>query len=113
MVDGRHGPAALAGWKNNAYWISTTALWARADFARYLTWKAHDAGFLSQVPSLSVSAAVQAAFDAFGIDQPSAATRGDLQTWLTKQRADDDAWTDWEFINLTTMTMLSPDFNLA
>ena len=44
------------GWKNNAYWVSTTALWARADFARYLTWKAHDDGFLDQVPGLSVSA---------------------------------------------------------
>ena len=68
-------PPNVAGWKNNAYWVSTTALWARADFARYVTWKAHDDGFLSQVPSLSVTAAVQAAFDAFGIDQPSAATR--------------------------------------
>ena len=93
--------------------MSTTALWARADFARYVTWKAHEAGFLDQVPGLSVTDAVQAAFDAFGIDQPSAATRGDLETWLTSQRADAGQWTDWQYINLTTLTMLSPDFNLA
>src|SRR4029077_15359141 len=60
-------PPNVAGWKNNAYWVSTTSMWARADFARYLTWTAHDDGFLSQVPSLSVADAVQAAFDAFSI----------------------------------------------
>ena len=29
-------PPNVAGWKNNAYWVNSTALWARADFARYL-----------------------------------------------------------------------------
>ena len=33
-------PPNVAGWKNNAYWLNSTALWARADFARNLTWKA-------------------------------------------------------------------------
>jgi len=106
-------PPNVAGWKNNAYWISTTALWARADFARYLTWTAHDDGFLSQVPSLPVSDAVQAAFDAFAIDAPSSATRAHLTSWLTAQRAAPGQWPDWQTINLTTLTMLSPEFNLA
>ncbi len=106
-------PPNVAGWKNNAYWVSTTALWARANFARNVAWPAHEAGFLNQVPGLSVHDAVQAAFDAFGIEQPSAATRYQLERWLTKQRADHHAWTDWQYINLTTLTMLSPDFNLA
>jgi uncharacterized protein (DUF1800 family) len=106
-------PPNVAGWKNNAYWLSTTALWARANFARYLTWLADNAGFLNQVPGLSVTDAVQAAFDAFGVDSPSTATRNHLQDWLTGQRAASDQWTDWQFINLITLTMLSPDFNLA
>jgi len=106
-------PPNVAGWKNNAYWVSTTALWARADFARYVTWKAYDDGFLDHIPGLSVANAVQAAFDAFGIDQPSTATRNDLQAWLTSQRADTGSWAAWQYINLTTLTMLSPDFNLA
>ena len=33
-------PPNVAGWKNNAYWVNSTALWARADFARNLTWRA-------------------------------------------------------------------------
>lgn len=106
-------PPNVAGWKNNAYWISTTALWARADFARYLTWFVNDSGFLNQIPGLSVSAGVQAAFDAFGVDSPATATRTHLQTWLTGQRAAPGQWPDWQFINLTTLTMLSPDFNLS
>jgi uncharacterized protein (DUF1800 family) len=106
-------PPNVAGWKNNAYWVSTTALWARADFARNLTWMADNAGFLSQVPSLSVSDGVQAAFDAFGIDSPSPATSAHLQSWLTTQRGVSGEWPDWQFINLITLTMLSPDFNLA
>jgi uncharacterized protein (DUF1800 family) len=105
-------PPNVAGWKNNAYWVSTTALWSRANFARYLTWKAHDANFLSQVPGLSVSDAIQAGFDAFGVDSPSTATRTHLQNWLTTQRAANQ-WPDWQSINLTTLMMLSPDFNLA
>jgi len=106
-------PPNVAGWKDNAYWISTTALWARANFARYLTWLADNTGFLNQVPALSVTDGVQAAFDAFDIDSPATATRDHLETWLTGQRAAAGQWADWQFINLITLTMLSPDFNLA
>ena len=42
-------PPNVAGWKNNAYWLNSTALWARADFARNLTWQAHEAGFLLEI----------------------------------------------------------------
>ena len=57
--------------------------------------------------------AVQHGFDFFGIDSPSAHTRAKLEAWLTKQRADTNAWVNWTFINLTTQLMLSPEFNLA
>ncbi len=42
-------PPNVAGWKNNAYWLNSTALWARADFARNLTWRAEKAGFLAEI----------------------------------------------------------------
>ena len=41
-------PPNVAGWKNNAYWLNSTAMWARADFARNLTWHAHEAGFMME-----------------------------------------------------------------
>ena len=80
---------------------------------RNLTWPAYDNGFLSHVPSLSVADAVQAAFDAFSIDSPSTATRNHLTSWLTTQRAAAGQWADWQTINITTLTMLSPELNLA
>jgi hypothetical protein len=36
-----------------------------------------------------------------------------LETWLTDQRADKDAWRNLAFINLLTLVMLSPEMNLA
>jgi hypothetical protein len=48
-----------------------------------------------------------------GVDSPSSHTRGQLEAWLTGQRADQKAWTNWSFINLLTLVMLSPEVNLA
>lgn len=127
-------PPNVAGWKNNAYWLNSTALWARADFARNLTWHVHGAwtattGFLKAIIErnaenqyvMSVSQAVDLAFASFGRDPAiapvSAWDRGVLQNWLTTQRATENAptysWRDWAAINLTTLTMLSPDVLLA
>jgi Uncharacterized protein conserved in bacteria len=127
-------PPNVAGWKNNAYWLNSTALWARADFARNLSFHAHGAwtataGFLKAIIErnaqnqfvMSPPQAVDLAFKSFGRDPAiapvSAWDRGVLQNWLTTQRATESAptysWHDWAAINLTTMTMLSPDVLLA
>jgi uncharacterized protein (DUF1800 family) len=122
-------PPNVAGWKNNAYWLNSTALWARADFARNLTWHAHDAGFLMEIPArdnanqflMTVNQAVDFAYRKFGRDPAIAAVstwdRGVLRNWLASQRATESAptysWHDWEAINLTTMMMLTPDVLLA
>lgn len=122
-------PPNVAGWKPNAYWLNSTALWARADFARNLTWHAHDAGFLSEVFARNASsqyvltpgAAVDLAMARFGRDpaiQPTSPwIRSVLVNWLSNQRATEAAptysWHDWESINLTTMAMLTPDVLLA
>ncbi len=76
----------------------------------------HDADVqntLSAITSKSVHDAIQYGFDYFGIDNPSAHTRSKLEAWLTAQRADNHAWVNWTFINLLTLLMLSPEFNLA
>src|SRR5207248_4172351 len=56
-------PPNVAGWPQNDYWISSTAMWGRSGFARNLTWAAQKAGVLGATESLPVSAAVQQAFD--------------------------------------------------
>lgn len=122
-------PPNVAGWKNNAYWLNSTALWARADFARNLTWHAHEAGFLMEITQrnaqnqhlMTPGAAVDLAYQKFGRDPAIAPgspwVRSVLVNWLTSQRATEFAptysWRDWAAINLTTMTMLSPDFLLS
>ena len=62
---------------------------------------------------MTVVDAVQHAFDVMGVDSPSSHTRGQLEAWLMGQRADREAWTNWSFINLLTLVMMSPEANLA
>ncbi len=122
-------PPNVAGWKNNAYWVNSTALWARADFARNLTWKADQAGFLAEVMQrdvsnqhvLSSAAAIDLAYSRFGLDPAAGSVspylRGVLVNWLDGQRAAEDpptySWRHWAPIELTTMMMLTPDVQLA
>lgn len=111
----------VAGWKQNAYWISTTSVWARAGFMNYLNWKAHqmvpDHPFLEEVKALPIPDAVQLAFDRFMLDSASTALRTDMTNWLTAQRAAEGkpeyAWKNYEHLGLVSLIMLSPDFQLA
>jgi uncharacterized protein (DUF1800 family) len=106
-------PPNVSGWRPNEYWLTTSRLWARANWARYITWQDPVPNTLSAITAKNVHDAVQYGFDYFGIDTPSAHTRSKLEAWLTQQRADTNAWTNYTFINLLTLLMLSPEFNLA
>lgn len=108
-------PPNVSGWRPNEYWLTTSRLWSRANWARNLVWvnNGQIQSLLSDIVSMTVADAVQAGFDLFEIDSPSAHTRSKLEAWLTKQRADNKAWVNWTFINLLTLLMLSPEFSLA
>jgi len=106
-------PPNVSGWRPNDYWLTTSRLWARANWARNLIWHDGVNQVLNDIVTMSVPDAVQHGFDFFGIDNPTAHTRAKLQAWLTKQRADPHAWIDYTFLNLTTQLMISPEFNLA
>ena len=122
-------PPNVAGWKNNAYWVNSTALWARADFARNLTWKADQAGFLAEIMQRNASNqhtmtsadAIDLAYRKFGLTGASGNVspyvRAVLMTWLEGQWASEYAptysWNHWAPIDLTTMMMLTPDVQLA
>jgi len=103
----------VSGWRPNEYWLTTSRLWSRANWARSFWWRDNVRNTLSDIVGMSVHDAVQHGLDFFGIDSPSAHTRANLETWLTKQRADTNAGVDWTYINLTTQLMLCPEFNLA
>jgi uncharacterized protein (DUF1800 family) len=121
-------PPNVAGWKNNAYWVNSTALWARADFARNLTWRAHQQGtFLQEVVvrdspghhQLTSTQAVDLAYERFNVNPEAVSPyiRGVLVNWLDGQRAAEFSptwsWTQWAKIELTTMMMLTPEVQLA
>ena len=122
-------PPNVAGWKNNAYWVNSTALWARADFARNLTWRAEQLGILDPVIQrnamnqhvMSADDAVDLAYRTFGlvpsVGAVSPYVRGVLVTWLEGQRITEYAptysWNHWARIQLLTMMMLTPDVQLA
>jgi uncharacterized protein (DUF1800 family) len=103
-------PPNVSGWRPNAYWISSTALWARAGFARYLTWQAWEKGVLKGSERHAPADAVQRAFDVFGVDRPSTTTRQALVDWVVAERTA-HGWA--EVPNLITLSMLTPDFQLA
>jgi uncharacterized protein (DUF1800 family) len=122
-------PPNVAGWKNNAYWVNSTALWARADFARNLTWRAHNRSFMTEITArdaqnrhvMSSTQAVDFAYGKFGLEPGSEKVspyiRGVLVNWLEGQRAAEFAptwsWRQWAAIQLSTMMMLSPEVQLA
>lgn len=109
-------PPNVSGWKQNGAFIAATSTWARMNFVRHLTWKTNNQdgiAVLRDIVDLSISDAISAAFTRFGIDAPSARTRSELETWLATQRNAPKTWRDWQYINLFTLILLTPDFNLA
>ena len=106
-------PPNVSGWRPNAYWLTTSRIWARANWSRYLIWRNDVADTLNGIVSMTVPNAVQHAFDVCNIDNPSSHTRTGLETWLTAQRADTNAGSYWSYVNLLTLVLLSPEMSLA
>jgi uncharacterized protein (DUF1800 family) len=103
-------PPNVAGWGTGRYWISTSTSWARSNLARNTMWNARTAGVLGNSTSLSIATAVQRAFDQFGIDQPSATTRGALESAVYNERY---AKSTGESQNLLQLVMLCPEFQVG
>ena len=118
MVDGRHGSGPLRAAQRLGL---ATELVLAHDVAELgvcyglcdIIWQDSVGDTLSGIVSMTVSDAVQHAFDVFGVDSPSSHPRSGLEAWLTAERADPNVWTNWSFINLLTLVMLSPEMSLA
>jgi hypothetical protein len=106
-------PPDVSGWRPNEYWLTTSRIWARANFLGHLIWQGTVNNTLNAITTMTVADAVQHGFDTLRIDNPSAHTRAKLEVWLTAQRADTNAWRNWSFINLLRLILLSPEMNLA
>lgn len=104
-------PPNVAGWGQNAYWLSSSSAWGRNAWASHMRWNAKDAGVLASVNGATPKAAVQAAFAQFGITEPSAQTRAALEAYVQRARAEGDHWAVQP--NLIMLTAISPDFQVA
>jgi uncharacterized protein (DUF1800 family) len=103
-------PPNVSGWRPNAYWISSSATWAKAQYANYLRWKVNDTPLLEGVQSKSPSESVQSFLTQFGIDNAGPQTRAALVRYVERERAT-DRWA--ERPNLFFLTMLTPELQLA
>ena len=101
-------PPNVAGWKPNAYWLNTSAVAGRADFAMSVTWQLRANGGFNNLYAMTADQAVDYVATFFGIFPLSATTRTAL---INARNAEPNNW--WKATNLLTMTMLAPEFHMA
>jgi uncharacterized protein (DUF1800 family) len=103
-------PPNVAGWKQNEYWLTSAAVWAKVEFASNVRWQLYNRGDLSDSRSKSPAGAVDSALARFGIASPSAATRDALIRYVESERQV-TAWA--ERAGLLMLPLLSPELQLA
>ena len=101
-------PPNVAGWKQNAYWLNTSALAGRADFARSVTWQLRANGGFDNLYTMAADTAVDYVATFFGIFPLTTTTRTAL---INARSSENNKW--WAATNLMTMTMLAPEFHMA
>jgi uncharacterized protein (DUF1800 family) len=79
-------PPNVAGWGQNAYWLSTATAWARGGWLSHLKWQLDGWNFWDEFKvsgggALPAATAAQKIFDDLGIFEPSNATRSQLIAW--------------------------------
>lgn len=111
-------PPNVAGWKQNEYWVSSSAVWAKSSFASGMRWNQYSAGVLDTIDDrdddreylIDPAASVQAALDHYGIGDASAATRNALEQFVAAERGT----TRWaERAGLLFLPLLTPEFQMG
>jgi uncharacterized protein (DUF1800 family) len=103
-------PPNPSGWQLNGFWLSASATWAKAEFARHLAWKMVRRDHLTEITTQGVPMAVSLALSFFGIPDASHNTRTALENYLYAERA---TWEWPQHANLLTLTMLTPEIQVA
>ena len=103
-------PPNVSGWRPNAYWISSSATWAKSSFAGFLRWKVNETELLKGIQHLSPADSVKAALRQFGVDNAGPQTKAALQRYVERERAT-DRWA--ERPNLLFLVMMCPEMQLA
>jgi uncharacterized protein (DUF1800 family) len=104
-------PPNVSGWRQNRAWISSGAVWAKGQVAANLQAALQASGAMRSWDGLNAADAVTAAFERFGVDDPSPATRSRLEAFVAGERAAGRAATASS--TLAALMTLTPDFQLA
>jgi uncharacterized protein (DUF1800 family) len=104
-------PPNVSGWRPNMYWVNTSSISARADLARWFTWRLRENDG-HKTHEMTVPNALAYVSNLFGVSlsAPSAAA---LTNYMNARRATDPWGGWWESTNLLTMTMLTPECHVA
>ncbi len=103
-------PPNVAGWKNNEYYLTTSSLAGRANFARRCAGQLRLNGGFNFAQSLSTPDAVDAVAAFFGLSlAPS--TREALMAGVNAERAASGATSSTAITNLLICTMLTGEMN--
>jgi len=103
-------PPNVAGWKDNAYFINTSTMGARAEFAAQIsylilpTW--------DHVKTETIANAIADMANLFDLNPLSTPTSNAMTSYLTAQRAAEHQGY-WEPRNLLMMSMLAPELHVA
>ena len=105
-----YAPPNVSGWRPNAYWISSSATWAKLGFANHLRWKVNETELLKGIERLTPAESVKAVLRQFGVDNAGPQTKRALEAYVTRERAT-DRWA--ERPNLILLVLLCPEMQLA
>ncbi|MDH3293902.1 MAG: DUF1800 domain-containing protein [Acidimicrobiia bacterium] len=114
-------PPNVSGWRQNDYWITESAIWARGDMAGYLRWRAYSRGDLEDVAEVvswnprtyryTEAQVVDRALRNYGITLRSAKTRDVLIDYVASERNSDTSW--GQRAGLLMLPLLIPEMQLA
>ncbi len=101
-------PPNVAGWKQNEAWISPSNVWGKRSAASTVRWHLLENTDLLDNDEATAAVAVEAAFQLFGIYNPSGASRSNLEHFYNTEP---HSWA--RRAGLLLLTPLTPDFQMA
>jgi uncharacterized protein (DUF1800 family) len=114
-------PPNVSGWRQNEYWVSESAVWAKGQMASHLRWRLYDRGDITDVHKvidwnpvtykLSPTQSVDRALANMNLRLKTARSRQLLVDYVESERASDQAW--GQRAGLLMLPLLTPEMQLA
>ncbi len=113
MAQELYEPPNVSGWKANGYWLSTSQIGARGNFAKLIFSSPASYAIFRDLDSAAVDTTITTSAKRLGIMSVQNDTRTKLTSWLNEQRARSGANADFRSAGLLHLLIMSPDFQLS